>query len=582
MLSGIIDVCCVNEDIYIFLQTMEIKAVSFLPVSGVIPLYMKSSMLEGAARLCLHNRNIFFHKHVRKRFGVKDLSKLQMKLVQAGCEDLAKEIDEIVNEVEKKVAVQVEDGSTDSSRSRTGSVISTRSEESVKTNEDLPAVSVKKDEDSSSLTSHESVKTNEDTISGNQVKSVNLVEASDSKSVKKNGNAAISGTSENSAAPDCSDDIERAENIRTEADPLTEGVNMETDMNNRVLGAEAEFDATTEKKPDKKKDLICTPKVNKGANVLENIENGGYVNKKDGTKENVVEGAIVRGENDSEGLKVIKGSVDQLADDGKESGDHNEEMETHNQNIEVEEILDNEENVRLHNTMDERFENGDFFGMVTEKHGILDSQRTGEDVVNDDPNGTKEHLKTYTDNNSEKTVNDQTPSIRIETVSTNRVNGNSYEYNNGNINQDHVRAIELSKQSLTESLGGESNANFEGSNSMETGSEKQISNRVTQSDTRLSLKNQLTPNQSESSLVVMLTENDQSEVFAADDDLGSLPEMGLKPRRTSVASLSSLSSADVPFEQFTNPGTLHNSNMIINQNKTKLKANHILKLSFSQ
>lgn len=142
--------CSVHEKLYVFLQTMEIQCVSFLPVTGVIPLFIKTSNLEGAAQLALHHRHIFLHKHVRKRFGVKELSRFPEKLLEAGLHELAKDITSVIKEVEDRMA-ELEDGSTDSGRSRTGSEVSVRSEESVKLAEELKGAggrnSVKNKED---------------------------------------------------------------------------------------------------------------------------------------------------------------------------------------------------------------------------------------------------------------------------------------------------------------------------------------------------------------------------------------------------------------------------------------------------
>ncbi|XP_052800532.1 uncharacterized protein LOC128231569 [Mya arenaria] len=113
--SGIVDVACVGQELFVFLQTMEVQCVSFLPVTVVIPLYMRLSNVETAADLCLRHREIFMHKHVRKRFATADLLKICNQLVGIELNEKAEKIHELIKEIEQKTVVDVDLESSESS-----------------------------------------------------------------------------------------------------------------------------------------------------------------------------------------------------------------------------------------------------------------------------------------------------------------------------------------------------------------------------------------------------------------------------------------------------------------------------------
>ncbi|XP_052269616.1 uncharacterized protein LOC127871025 isoform X2 [Dreissena polymorpha] len=112
-LSGILDICCVRQELYIFLDSMEIHCLSFLPVTGVLPLYLKASNPLAAAQLCLKHRSIFSHKKVQKRFCSADLMRIYNKLLENSLVEMAEEIHELMREVNEKIAVELDSESSE-------------------------------------------------------------------------------------------------------------------------------------------------------------------------------------------------------------------------------------------------------------------------------------------------------------------------------------------------------------------------------------------------------------------------------------------------------------------------------------
>lgn len=87
---------------------MKIECISFLPVTSVLPLYLKINNLNAAANMCSFHRQIFAHKHVRKRFGVTEMTKLYDNLVSSDMNDLAEQVREVLTDVEEKIAAEAE------------------------------------------------------------------------------------------------------------------------------------------------------------------------------------------------------------------------------------------------------------------------------------------------------------------------------------------------------------------------------------------------------------------------------------------------------------------------------------------
>lgn len=111
---------------------MELQCLSFQSVTTVIPLYLHGNNLESAAHMCIYYKNVFLHKHVRKKFGVAELNRVYDGLVAAQIGELADKLHEVIVTVEKKIASETENDvenqrendSLSSGRSRSSSAMS--------------------------------------------------------------------------------------------------------------------------------------------------------------------------------------------------------------------------------------------------------------------------------------------------------------------------------------------------------------------------------------------------------------------------------------------------------------------------
>lgn len=502
--------CCGHEKLYVFLQTMEIQCVSFLPVTGVIPLFIKTSNLEGAAQLALHHRHIFLHKHVRKRFGVKELSRFHEKLLEARLSELAKDIKSVVKEVEDKMA-EFEDGSTDSGRSRTGSEISVRSEESVKLAEELKGTGGR-----NSVKNEEDMKSRTDLKNAGNVKMLNGVESGKADENDLKFESERSGAKEDLESQSTVD-------ITKEDIVVEEGRNDKEDV--------VEEMGHIEIVPGENSRKIVGDSVVNENNVL------GNSSVAHGIENNAGEAVSVNSDNSLDEVDSSVGAaVEGEVSDSLLNGPSLVHGELKNGGAETKrqtEIID----INLCHTSDLMTSGKLEMGKYSEK---MEGSGLGLNRIKDDLE------------------------IKVRTVETDK-NAETMCIENSNHN---VVVSDIIK--TDEKLTGE-----------DTCAIPKAENVALNYNT-LHPAPVLGLSLSPGSHVSMVTSDYQSEAFADNvDDLGSLSERGVKQRRSSVTSLSSLSSAEVTFDTFPSGGNSFNclSFSSLTNVKTQTSRAHIHKAS---
>ena len=120
--SGIQDVYCLNNEIFLFLSSMQVHCLSLLPVSRVTSLCFMSEAYINAASLCIHFENSFCLKR-KTNFDKNSMKTLYDTLVKAEMSELAENLHSVIMNIERKLAALSDSESTGSNKSRTNSFI---------------------------------------------------------------------------------------------------------------------------------------------------------------------------------------------------------------------------------------------------------------------------------------------------------------------------------------------------------------------------------------------------------------------------------------------------------------------------
>ena len=102
---------------------MQVHHLTLLPVTRVISLYLKSEEFINAASLCISFENTFCRRRKREQLGIKDLKSLYDKMIEMKALDTAEKLHTAIVNIEQKLQTLSDSESSGSGTSRTNSFV---------------------------------------------------------------------------------------------------------------------------------------------------------------------------------------------------------------------------------------------------------------------------------------------------------------------------------------------------------------------------------------------------------------------------------------------------------------------------
>ena len=102
---------------------MQVHHLTLLPVTRVVSLYLKSEEFINAASLCISFENTFYRRRKREQLGIKDLKSLYDKMIEMKVLDTAEKLHTAIVNIEQKLQTLSDSESSGSGTSRTNSFV---------------------------------------------------------------------------------------------------------------------------------------------------------------------------------------------------------------------------------------------------------------------------------------------------------------------------------------------------------------------------------------------------------------------------------------------------------------------------